>query len=625
MTRATSLRALARPLLLVVALAVIAHANALRNGFVLDDIPIIVENPIVRDLGNVRTIFQTDYWSLGGTRTVGDSTLYRPLTILSYAADYAVWDLNATAFHAMNVVVHAATTALVFVVALQVLGGVLAAFAAASIFAVHPVHTEAVTGVVGRAELLATLFFVGAFLVLRRRSAFRFGDTAGASPGRALARVAGGASLYLLGLFSKESAVTLPAVLAVDDWLRRDELPRDRRSAVIVLASRYAALAIAAVVYFAFREQALTGGGRIWPGFLGVSAGDRVLTASRVLLEYLGLFVFPRHLLPDYWKSNVPIATSLADPLVIVSFVLWIACAVLVVRSVRRDGPLVLSIAWFFITIAPVSNVLFPIGVGKAERLLYLPSVGLCLLCGWAYARAETIVRPKWAPRAALAAVVIAFTARTVVRNEDWRNSFTLASASLAASPSSPLMNDIIAGELVRRGEAQRAVAHLQEAVRQDPDMALLRTHLGATYHSLGQLDRAIAEYQEAIRRNPLDAEAHNNLGVAYRATNREEAAIAEFNEAIRIHSKYADPHINLGAVHLSHGRLNEALAEFTAAVQASPTSAEAHYRLGLVHSRSGQLDRAARAFREALRLNPAHADAAVDLARVDSTRGARQ
>jgi tetratricopeptide (TPR) repeat protein len=355
-----------------------------------------------------------------------------------------------------------------------------------------------------------------------------------------------------------------------------------------------------------------------------VSAGERILTASRVMLEYLGLFVLPRTLLADYWKPEVPIATSVLDPLALLSLLAWIGVAVLVALLIRRGrehSALVLSIAWFFITILPVSNILFPIGVGKAERLLYLPSVGLCLVVGWGYGRLAARVPSPWMSRAAIGAVLAALTVRTAVRNRDWRDNTTLAMATLAVSPSSPLMNDLAAGEYFRRGDARRAVALLQEAVKQAPDMALLRSHLGAAYHSQGMVDQAIAEYREAIRTNPTDASAYNNLGVAHRDKGSEAEALVEFNRAIAINPNYADPHVNIGSIHLEHARLNEAEAAFAAAVRAEPLSANAHNALGVALGRLGQADRAAAQYREALRLDPSNAAARENLSRLTTPR----
>jgi Flp pilus assembly protein TadD len=612
-------RSVAKPLALVVAISVLAYANTLRNGFTLDDVPIIVENPTIRSVGSIGTIFGSNYWSRGGVGIVGDSTLYRPLTVFTYAVDFALWDLNAAAYHLVNVVLHTATTVLVFLVAIELFGSVVAAFAAASLFGVHPIHTEAVASVVGRSEVLATLLVLTAFLVLRRR------PTAGMLAPRTLSLgpAAAGGALYLLGLFAKESAVTLPLVLAVDDVLRRDDSARDSRTTRREVALRYGALVGAAAVYFSVRRQAVSGGAQMWPGFVGVSPVERALTASRVMLEYIGLFVYPKTLLADYWKPDVPIASSILDPLVALSVLAWIGLAVLAAFLVRRGrhSALVLSIAWFFITIVPVSNIFFPIGVGKAERLLYLPSVGLCLVAGWGYGMAAARLRSPRLAQAALATVLAALTVRTVLRNGDWRDNATLALATLAVSPSSPLMNDLAAGEYFRRGDAARAVELLREAARQAPDMALIRSHLGAAYHSQGKVDEAIAEYRESIRTNPTDASTYNNLGVAYRDKGREDEALAEFSRAIAINPNYADPHINIGSVQLERGRLTEAEAAFAAAVRADPLSANAHNALGVALGRLGHIERAAEQHREALRLQPDHASARANLERLSAPR----
>jgi tetratricopeptide (TPR) repeat protein len=358
-------------------------------------------------------------------------------------------------------------------------------------------------------------------------------------------RAALGAGLYLLGLFSKESAVTLPAVLVVDDWLRRDRLPNGRSSRIAFVASRYGALLVAAAIYFAFRQHAISGAAQLWPGWAGVSAGERVLTASRVLMEYLALFLFPRTLQADYWKTDVTIG-SLGNPLVLLSIALWIGLVVLLVRLRRRDMALVFSIAWFFITIIPVSNILFPIGVAKAERILYLPSVGLSFFAGWAYAQLVNRVHIAWVPRVVLGAVLVALAARTYVRNRDWRDNFTLASATLKVSPASPLMSDIAAGELVRVGDTNRALALLREAVRQAPDMPLIRTHLGLVYYAQGRYPEAIAELQESVRRHPTEAEAFNNLGVAYARVGQLDKAAASYREALRLKPDYDAPRQNL-------------------------------------------------------------------------------
>src|SRR5690349_5582902 len=157
--------------LVVVALAALPYINALKNEFVLDDIAIVVEDPLIRDVGNFGQIFTTNYCGTGSSdAAIIDSGLYRPLTVFSYAVDYGAWKLDPVGYHAVNVVLHAIASVLLFFVALEILASPIAAAATAAVFAVHPMHTEAVTSIVGRAELLAAHFFIAAFWFARSRA-----------------------------------------------------------------------------------------------------------------------------------------------------------------------------------------------------------------------------------------------------------------------------------------------------------------------------------------------------------------------------------------------------------------------------------------------------------------------
>jgi len=603
-------RRLAILVALLAAIAIVPYVNAVHASFVLDDNNIVVGNPLIRSVANVPEIFRTDYWAGGaGTAAAVDPGLYRPFTVSSYAVDYQLWQLNPTGYHAVNVLLHAIATLALFFLALELLASPIAAFAAAAIFAAHPLHTEAVTSIVGRAEVLATLLFLLAFLIHHSTAI----DERPESERRLVPRSLAVAVCYLMAMFSKEIAATLPFVLVLRDWLWRDELPSDRGAATRTLAARYVPLVLAAGFYLLMRQEAVTHAAQIWTGFAGISAGDRALTGVRVLAEYVGMFLFPRTLRADYWKTDVPIAQSIVQPAVLSALLLWAIVVVAIVR-LRRDRVFILGTGWFLITVLPVSNILFPIGVGKAERILYLPSVGLCLIVGWIALKAEKAWRRPAVVATAVAAILIVLAARTYRRNEDWKNTLTLALATLHDSPTSPLMNDLAAGELVNRGDAAQAVPLLREAVKQSPEQPLFHTHLGTVYYRQGKLDDAANELAQAIRLQPNDPDAHNNLGVVYLDQHKTDQAIAEFDAAVKANPARPDPHTNLGSVYLDRKQLDSAAAEFSAAVAASPENPEAHNNLGVVHLRRGQLDSAAAQFREALRLKPDFGQARANL-----------
>jgi len=322
----------------------------------------------------------------------------------------------------------------------------------------------------------------------------------------------------------------------------------------------------------------------MWPGFVGVPASLRMLTAVRVLTEYLGLFVFPRTLSADYWKTDVPIASSPFDAYVLFSIAVWVALIALAWWKLRDQRSFLLGGAWFLITILPASNIFFASGIGKAERILYLPSVGLCLIVGYIALRVEAAAKTRRLLVPLIAApLVLALAARTARRNIDWKDNLTLATATLAVSPQSPLMNSIAAEALVKRGEAQRGIPLLQAALQQTPDMPGLHTQLGAAYFAQGLLPQAIGEYRRELRTNPTDTDALNNLGIAYLDAQQHDSAIVTLEAFLRLKPNDARAENNLGVAYLRRGELERAAEHYRRALQIQPDYSRARINLDRV------------------------------------------
>ena len=238
------------------AMAALVFANAVGNGFVLDDRGIIVGNPLVTSPATAWRAFALPYWpvELGGGQ-------YRPLGIVSFALDWLISGGDARWFHAVNVLWHVAATVLVWLLAAELLAPMAAAFAAL-VFAVHPVHVEAVSSVVGRLEPMATVFILLALLAHRKRSYW--------------------APLWFaLALLAKESAIVLIALTCAHDLL----LERDRRAAFRARRWLYAAYGGAAVAYVAVLAAVFSGQSLSAPAraFVGASATDRLVIVARVI------------------------------------------------------------------------------------------------------------------------------------------------------------------------------------------------------------------------------------------------------------------------------------------------------------------------------------------------------
>ncbi|MGH9750908.1 MAG: protein O-mannosyl-transferase TMTC1-related protein, partial [Candidatus Polarisedimenticolia bacterium] len=348
--------------------AALLYLPTLRHDFVFDDHAVIGLNPLLQDARTMPRVLLSPWWNTGSHRGL----LYRPLTSLSFAADRALaGGLRPAWFHAVNVVLHALATLLVTRLAIQILPGLAGPAAAGLLFAVHPVHVEAVAGVVGRAEILAACGAVGALLCHRRAQA---GD-------RFPLWAASAWVVFLLGLGGKESAAVAPALCLLADAAFPRPAPRRRwilyagYGAVLgtyLLARRFVLGSFGLGEPIPFVDNPAAAAGPI----------QGRLTALGVALRYAGLLLWPRHLSADYSYDQIPVVRTPADPWAIGGLLLVggvIGAGAWLLRRAPAYGFALLFTAAAF---APTCNLLLFIGTLMAERLLYLPSAGACLLAG---------------------------------------------------------------------------------------------------------------------------------------------------------------------------------------------------------------------------------------------------
>ncbi|HUQ82179.1 MAG TPA: hypothetical protein VM076_13600 [Gemmatimonadaceae bacterium] len=387
--------------------ALLVFANALANGFVLDDRGVVLDNPLVRSPLGAGRAFGLPYWpdAIGGGQ-------YRPLGIVTFAIDWAISGGDARWFHAVNVLWHVAVTALVWMLAAELLAPVAAGVSAA-IFAVHPVHVEAVSNVVGRLEAMAAVFVLAGLLAHRRG-------------------IWSAPLFFALGLLSKESAVVLVALVAANDVV----LERDWRGAFRSRRWLYAGYAGALVAYavvlaVVFRDRQLSSPAR---AFIGMSVWDRLELATRVVPHYLRLLALPMDLSGSYAPNVIDPGPGVSVAGVVGMVILLAGGVSLVALLRRRRWPVVAyALLWLPITLMPVANVFFPTGVVLAERTLYLASVGACLAAG-AVAERHLLTRAPMVA-AATASIVVAFGVRTWTRTPAWHDDRTYVLTLLAERP----------------------------------------------------------------------------------------------------------------------------------------------------------------------------------------------
>jgi tetratricopeptide (TPR) repeat protein len=575
--------------LLVVLAAVVVYANTLRNGFVWDDVVIVVDNPNLKDWRRLPEL-------LSGPLAPG-TLYYRPLQALTFAVDYAVAGLGPAFFHATNVALHAAAALLFYYLSRGMLQQATAALIAAALFAVHPVHTEAVAYVSGRADSLAAIAVLGA-LLLRSRPLLS-------------------AAAFLAALLARESGLVLLLLTALLD---AGGVPRSSRRDI---AWRWAAYLVVLAVYLPLRAAALRDSP---PALMSTEAFPlhvRLLTMVEVLVSYLGLLVVPVHL---HMERIVPAVTSPLEWRFLASLALLVVLAVLALRLRRAAWPVFFGLAWFVVTLLPVMNVV-PLDAFMAEHWLYVPSMGIFMAAGWAVAM---LLGTRWRPAAvALSGVaLVAYGGRTVGRNADWRNERSIFQATARDSPTSFRAVYGLGSAYLAAGDLEQAAAHLSRALplaRHPLQAAMVHTNLGLVHLSGGDYEQALHELRRAIEVNGPDAAVYTNQGAALLAMDRPADAVPVLEQAIATNAAYAAAHLNLAVALEQLGKLEAAKESYTRALRLDPDSMEAYLGLGDVHLAEGRPDLAEQTFRAALRLQPGEAalQERVERARAARTRGA--
>ncbi|MDE3178443.1 MAG: tetratricopeptide repeat protein [Acidobacteriota bacterium] len=578
---------------ILILLASLPYAGILANGFVYDDDVQILRNPFVRSLGHLKAIFTTSVFSYQGGAQ-GTTNYYRPLMTLTYALCHAVFGFRPFGYHLVSIGINAAVVLLVFVAGRQIFKDRLFAFLAAALFALYPVHTEAVDWIAAVTDLELAFFFLLAFWFYLKLP--------GAQGGRRVLMDAGMIVSAALALLAKEPAATLPILAVIYEHCCRE----DRSQTTLrVKVRRYGPLWIVLGAWLAIRISVL--------GLFAPVASRPQMTASAAALSafalaghYVEKMVWPVRLSAAYvFPSNLG---SLL-PRILAGFAIAAACTLLMFYFWKRERRAFFGLAWFFITLAPVLNARWMPDFVFAERYLYLPSVGFCwAICWLALTAARRAGRVSLLSRraAVAAAVVLAalMTVRIVTRNPVWKDDFTFYTRTLRAAPGAVILRNNLGNYYWNRGNATAAETQWEAAYQLNPNMTYVLDNLGLLRLKQKRFEEAIAFFDRAIAEAPEDEAAHAGLGEAYQAMKMRPEAETELLAAIKLAPLDVGARTSLGELYFDEGKYAEAANEFKAAIRTIPAP-RAYFGLGLTEWVRGNREAAENAFKAANRLDP--------------------
>lgn len=597
----------------LIAAPLVAYAAALHGGFLWDDDVYVSHNLLLTAPDGLRRI----WFSLDSP------SQYFPLTYTTFLLERGIWGLNTFGYHLVNVLLHAANALLVWRILedLEIPG----AWLAAGVFALHPVQVESVAWITERKNVLSALFYL-----LSLRSWVRSLD---ATPTRRAAAVAAALIFYLLALFSKTTACTLPAALVLAVWLKGRAV--DRRRALEVGAFVGLGVAMGLLTVWWEKHQQGAGGGpfRLTPA-------QAVIAAGRALWFYAGKLAWPSGLSFSYARWTVRPEDWRQW--------LWPGCAALLFAVLgeawRRGRPAAAYAALFFAaTLSPLLGFI-PLYTFRysyvADHYQYLACVGPISLAAAAAARGLWPDDPR-TPRLHAAVIVLfgALILATSNRAAAFADSDVLWRDTLEKNPGSWLAYNNLGCSAVDRGDWAQAETDFKRAISLGPDEYRNFFDLGALYEKQGRRDDALASYEEALRLEPAHGksllsaarlhaqagrddqavefyrrglaadpehpEARNSLGMILARQGRTLDAVEEYRRALELNPRSFTAHNNLANAYLRLNRDEEAVAEYRSALELNANFPAAHFNLGVALAKRGKLDEAAAQYEAALAQQP--------------------
>jgi len=572
---------------LIILVSAIIYSSSLNAPFIFDDEAKIVNNPDIKEIKNIKTKL---IYPQGEHKTFERNDPSRPVTYLTFTLNYYFGKLNIIGYHLVNIFLHVCVSILIFFLTRKIIVYTygkctnIFPFFVALFFASHPINTIVVSYVFNRSGELAAFFYILSLLLFTKT--FEKGKKF----------YVFSLLCFILGIFSKQDAITLPAILLIFDYifLSNFELAK-------VIKKKYYHLSywVIIVIFLLFRYfylgtigDADAGGTLFWNHY------TYFVIQPYVILRYLKFLFIPKGLCFDHYLNP---AESIFEFKIMISvlFVLLILVATWLFyrRKTNISKIFLFSILWFIITISPTSSF-FPTTTAMAENRLYLPGYGFYFIIVSVY---FLIFRVNPDRQLELSGIsthkrllnsflifllgvhIIVLCIATVKRNRLYQNPALLWEEVISMYPSnyratqnaSNLYNEL-GNSLRGRGEYIRAVQEYQKALELKPDSAEIHYNLGLAYYEQRIFDRAIQEFKRTIEINPNHSEAHNNLGTLYFNRGEYDNTFQEYQKAVKINPDYAQAHNNLGILYYYQKEYRKALQEFQIVLMLKPYDQDA-------------------------------------------------
>ncbi len=564
----------------------LAYLPALFAGFVWDDTGYLTSNDTLLSWGGLRRIWLDPK----------ANSQYYPLVFTSWWIEYHLWGLHPLGYHLINVLLHAANAALLWSLLRKL--EISAAWPAAALFALHPLHVESVAWATERKDVLSGFFALLTLLAWRRWT------ERGQAKDYTLSVLA-----FLLALLSKAAVCPLAILLCLGLWRRKPPpLIRRLRATIPFLAL---ALGMGLLHVWVERKNVARG-----PDILKPAFGERILIPARALWFYLGKLLWPSTLTAVYPRWDIK-ATHGESVFYFFSLLAAWGIAWLIAYRGRKSLLVVMNI--FVIMLAPALGLIWG-GIYRltfvADHFQYLAGISVTTLLAalWERAAKRFPLAPLPFRKCSMSALLFLLGALTWRQSAIYRDPETFWRANLAVNPQSWMSHNQLGLALIRKGSADPAREEFEESLRLNPDAPEPHFNLGELYGVTGRREEALAEFRQAVRLRPDEAPIHHKIALLLAAEGKSDEAIREAEEALTLKPDFADAHYSLGALWDRKGNPERAIQHYSEACRISPDLAQAHVNLGVLLAKRGDSDAAIEHFLAALKLRPDSQSARINL-----------
>lgn len=636
--------------------AVACFMNSYQGDFVFDDSEAILSNNDLKPETPLSDLFVHDFWgSKLDSKTSHKS--YRPLTVLTFRWNYFLsGGPYPMSFHIVNIILHGLVSVLMLAVFSLVLAGYhndregrplfgapKASLACAILFAIHPIHTESVAGIVGRADLLCALLFILSFLCYVRSccqdTVSRTHATLHRPETFSLAWFCLSVVFCGLSVLCKEQGITVIGICSAYDIivicqidilrllrLKKSTENQNQEASPSVtkqntsgdwfksLCVRHLFLAIAGAAILVTRWRVMGSAPPVFQVFDNPHSfvnGTLLRTLNYNYLYALNCWILvnPWWLCFDWSMGSVPTIDSLSDPRVLAVIVLWVVLAFCLYSACvgpigQQQRQLTMALALLIVPFLPASNLFFRVGFVIAERVLYLSTAGFCILVVMGICKLQQKFT-SMNTRYCLFFLVAVFMIRSIQRSNEWKTEMALFTAGAKTCPLNAKVHYNIGKLNSDLGNIEKAISKYRLAISLNPEYDQAMNNLGNLLKDQGKNEEAEQLLRKAVEIRPDFAAAWMNLGIVQAALKKPREAEQSYHEALRHRRKYPDCYYNLGNLYLDMGQHQMALNAWRNATLLKPKHLNAWSNMVILLDNIEKLEQAEMVGKEAVKLFP--------------------